>query len=86
MSKLYHIRSPYIRMMHFWGTSDCCMGIVCLYTSTKSSLAIILRGQPSFFDHRFTRYGFCDFFAQRRLLPGYFRLTDHDPKYGTCFL
>ena len=35
--------------------------------------------------YRFTRYGLCDFFAPPRLSPGCFRLTVHDPKYGTCF-
>ena len=59
---------PDFREMHFWGTSSCCMGIICLHTTTKSSLAVILRGQLSFYDHRFTRYGFCDFFD----IPGLF--------------
>ena len=77
--------SPNIRKMHFWGTSDCCMDIICLHTPTKSSLAVILRVQPNFYEHWFMRYGFCDAFAPPGLLPGYFRLTDHDPEYGTCF-
>ena len=76
---------PKYPKLHFWGTSDCCMGIICLHTPTKSSLTVILRGQPRFYDHRFTRYRFCDLFAPSGLFPGYFRLTDHDPKYGTCF-
>ena len=85
MSKNFHTRSPNIRKMHFWGTSGCSIGIICLYTPTKSTLAVILRSQPCFCDHRFTRYGFCDFFATSGLFPGYFWLTDHDRKYGTCF-
>ena len=68
---------PKIRKMH----SGCCVGTICLHTPTKSSLAVILRGQPSFCDHRFTRYGFCDFLPRT----DYFQLTDHDPKYGPCF-
>ena len=48
MSTFYHVRSPNIRIMHFWGTSGCCMGIICLHTLTKFTLAVILRGQPSF--------------------------------------
>ena len=57
--------------MHFWVTSDCCMGIICLNNPTKSCLAVILRGQPSFYDHWLTRYGFGDIFVP----PGYFRAT-----------
>ena len=71
--------------MHFWGTSDCCMGIICLYNPTKSCLAVIVRGQPSFYNHWLTRYGFGDFFVPPGLFPDYFRLTDHDPKCGTFF-
>ena len=87
MSKFYHIRSPNIRIIHFSGFSGCCMGIICFHTPPppESTLAVILRGQTSFYDHLFTRYGFCDFSALPGLFPGYFRLTDHDPKYGTCF-
>ena len=55
--------------MHFWGTSDCCMGIICMHTPTKLCLAVILRGQPSFYVHRFTRYEFSDFFAPPGLFP-----------------
>ena len=71
MSKLYHIRSPNIRKIYFCGTFSCFMGITCLHTQTKSILAVSLTGQPSFYCPRFTRYGFCDFFA----LPGYFRCS-----------
>ena len=85
MSKFYHIRSSNIRKMHFWGTSGCCMGIIYLHTLSKSSLAVILRSQPSFYDHRLTRCGFGNIFAPPGQFPGYFRLTNHDPKYGTSF-
>ena len=51
----------------------------------KSSLAVILSGQPSFYDYRLTRYGFGNFFAPPRLFQGYFWLTNHDPKNSTCF-
>ena len=85
MSKCYHIRFPNIRKMHFGSTSGSCMGIICLHTFTKSNLAVILRSQSSFYDYPFTRYRFCDFFAPPWPFPSYFRLTNHDPKYGTCF-
>ena len=71
MSKLYHIRSPNIRKIYFCGTFSCFMGITCLHTQTKPILAVSLTGQPSFYCPRFTRYGFCDFFA----LPRYFRCS-----------
>ena len=48
----FTIMSPNIRKMHFWGTSSCFMGILCLHTPTKSSLAVILRDQPSFIGWR----------------------------------
>ena len=86
MSRFYHISSPKIRKMHFWGTSCCCVGMICLPFLTKSNLVVILRGQPSFYDHPFTRYGFCDLFAAPGLFPSYFRLTHYDPKYGTRYL
>ena len=85
MSKFYHTRSPNIRKMHFWDNFGCCMGIICLHTPTKSSLAVILRGQLSFYGHRLKRWWFCDSFALPGLFPGYFRQINHDPKYGTCF-
>ena len=85
MLKFYHIRSTNISKMHFWGTFGSCMGIICLHTPTESSLVVILRGKPSFYDHRLTRYAFGDLFVLLGLFPGYFRLIDHDPKYGTCF-
>ena len=69
MSKFYHIRSQNIAIIPFWGTSGCCMGIICLHTATKSTLAVILRCQPSFYDHRFMRYGFYDFFAPSGQFP-----------------
>ena len=68
MSQFYHTRSPNIRIIHFWGTSGCCMGIIWLHTFTKSNLAVILRDQPSFYNHPFTRYGFCDFFCPARVI------------------
>ena len=83
--KILPYKVPKYQKIHFWGTSGCWIGIICLHTPTKSSLAVILRGQPSFSDHRFTRYGFYDFFAPSGLFPGYFRLTNYDPKNGTCF-
>ena len=85
MSKFHHIRSSNIRKVHFWGNSACCMDIICFHTLSKSNLAVILWGQPSFYNHPFTRYGFCDFFAPPGLFPGYFQLINRDPKYGTCF-
>ena len=69
MSKFYHTRSPHIRIIHFWGHFRLLYGYNLPHTPTKVSLAVILRGQPSFYDHLFTRYGFCDFFPR----PGYFR-------------
>ena len=71
--------------MHFWGISGCYVGIICLHTPSKSSLAVILRGQPSFYNQWLTIYGFVNFFAQPRLFPGYFRLTDHDPKMAPVY-
>ena len=50
-------------------TSGYCKGTICLQIPTESSYAVILRGQPSFKDKEFTRYGFCDFLSR----PGYFR-------------
>ena len=73
MSKCYHIRFPNIRKMHFGSTSGSCMDIICLHTFTKFNLAVILRGQSSFYDYPFTRYRFCDIFcpalAISRLFP-----------------
>ena len=54
----------------FWGvTFACCMDIICLDTPTKSSVVVILKGRPSFYDNWLIRYGFCDFFP----CPSYFR-------------
>ena len=61
MSKFYHKRSPNIRKMDFWGTSGSCMGIICLHTPTKASLAVILRGQSGLYHQWFTRYRFVTF-------------------------
>ena len=77
MSKLYYIRSLNIRKMHFWDASCCCIGIICLHTPTKSSFVVILRGHPSFYDHWFTIYGFCNFFAPFGLFPGYWPKIRH---------
>ena len=43
--------------MYFYGTSGCLRGIS-EKTLRKSSLAVILRVQQTFYDHRFTKYGF----------------------------
>ena len=83
--KILPYKVPKYQKIHFGGTSGYWMSITYLHTPTKSSLAVIVRGQPSFYDHWFTRYRFCQFFALPGLFPGYFRLTDHDPKYGTYF-
>ena len=37
-----------IRKIHFWGTSGCCIVIICMHTPTKSSLVVILRGSTKF--------------------------------------
>ena len=81
----YHIRFPKIRKMHFWGTPSYGMVIICFHNPTKSSLAVILRGQPIFYDYRLTRYGFCDFFVLSGQFPGYFWPTNHDTKYAMWF-
>ena len=81
MSKIYHARSQNIRKMHFWGTSGCWMGIICLHTPSKSSLVIILRCQSSFYNHRSMRYGLWDIFAQ----PGLFPANQSWPKIWHLF-
>ena len=70
--KILPYKVPKYQNNPFLGKSYCCMGIICLHTPTKSTLAVILRGQPSFYDHRFARYGFCCFFAPHRLFRAIF--------------
>ena len=61
------------------------MGIICLHTPTKSSLAVILRGQRSFYDNRFRRYGFCDIFCPARAVSGLFPANRPWPKIWHIF-
>ena len=79
--KISPYKFPKIKKIYFWSFSGCCMGIICLHTPTKSSLAVILRGQPSFCDHWFTRYGFSDFSS----LPGLFLANQPWPKIRHLF-
>ena len=69
----------------FGGTSSYGMVIIYFHNPTKSSLVVILRDQPSFYDYRLTRYGFCDFFVLSGQFPGYFWPTNHDTKYAIWF-
>ena len=81
MSKFYHIRSPDIRKMHFWGTSGCCMVLfACIFPLHQVLQSVWGVNQVS------TAIGSRDMnFATFFPCLGYFRLTDRHPKYGTCF-
>ena len=73
--KILPYKVPRYQKNAFLGHFRLLHGIICLHIPTTSSLAVSLRGQPSFYGHRFTRYEFCDFFP----LPGLFPANRPSP-------
>ena len=79
--KILPYKIPRYQKNAFLGHFRLLHGIICLHIPTTSSLAVSLRGQPSFYGHRFTRYEFCDFFP----LPGLFPANRPSPKIWHLF-